>query len=164
MIYTAYFENISSGAVADTPKTLIALRAADTLGYRFRILSVYVGPADDTAADLNVELQLKRVDDVSTGSAGTPNATPTPVPQDSLTMASVITCGTDYVTGGAEPATYTNPVWGIAMNRRNSFPDVLHENDPRVPVANRDQLIGLLATPRTGAAAVLSGYITYKEF
>lgn len=163
MIYVVNFNNISTGAVADTDKTLIAIRAGDTLGYRFLLLELFVGPADDAPVDLNVRLALKRVDDVSAGSAGTPDSTPTPEPIDSLARASVITAGVDYITGGAEPSAYGNDLWVGDMNRRNSISQIWDENDPQVPVFNRDQLAGLVGAPRTGAAAVLSGKMVFKE-
>lgn len=165
MIYTVYFDDVSTSAVADEQKTLQAIRAADTLGYRAKIVELFVGPADNAPVDLNVSLQLKRVDDVTAGGAGTPNSAVTPQPVDSLSRASIITAGEDYVTGGVEPTTYgAVPLWVGDINRRNSIPWFWDEFDPKVPVMNRDQLIGLLGAPRTAAAAVLSGYIKFKEF
>lgn len=165
MEYSVEFDNVSSGAVADAYTTFLALRAADTLGYRFRILELMVGPADDAAVDLNFSVALRRVPDVSAGGAGTAGSAVTPEPTDDLSRAAVITCGIDYVSGGVEPTTYdTVSLWNAAFNRRNSVPWVWDRNDPKIPIANRDQLIGLVGAPRTGAAAVMSGYVVFEEF
>jgi len=162
MKYSVNFDDVPTGAVADTFNTLAALVAADTAGYRCRLLKLVVGPSDDAPADLNVGLQLKRVDDVSGGGAGTGNSNPTPVPLDSLSRAAVITAGEDYVTGGVEPTVYGNPLWQAEMNRRNT---IIQEWAPEdAPVINRDQLFGLLAAPRTAAAARLSGCLEFEEF
>jgi len=162
MRYAVHFTDVPSGAVADTFKTIAALIAADTAGYRCRLRSLQVGPADDAPADLNVALQLQRVDDVSAGGAGTANSNPTPVPKDSLARAAVISAGEDYVTGGVEPTTYGNPLWQIDINRRNSVIKEWGVED--APVINRDQLLGLLAAPRTAAAVRLSGALEFEEF
>jgi len=162
MRYTLPFTDVPTGAVADTAKTLAALIAADTAGYRCRLRKLVVGPADDAPADLNVALQIKRVDDVSAGGAGTANSNPTPMPKDSLSRAAVITTGVDYVTGGVEPTTYGNTMWQIDINRRNSV--IVEWPVDDAPTINRDQLLGLLGAPRTAAAARLSGTLEFEEF
>lgn len=163
MKYAVNCDDVATGAVADTFKTLLAIIAADTAGYRARLLKLIVGPSDDTPQDLNVALRLNRVDDVSAGGAGTANSNPTPRPIDSLSRAAVITAGEDYITGGAEPTTYgTVPIWQAEMNRRNTL---IQEWVPdEAPVINRDQLLGLLAAPRTAAAARLSVSFEFEEF
>ncbi len=159
MRFSAPFDNVASGAVADTYKTLAALVAADTAGYRCRLRSLTVGPADDAPADLNVSLKINRVDDVSAGGAGTATAV-TPAPKDSLSRAAVITAGKAH---SAEPTTYnTVPLWECEINLRNSLIKEWGADD--APVINRDQLLGLLVAPRTAAAATLSGVLEFEEF
>jgi len=158
MRFTVNADNVSTGAVADTFTTELAMRAADTAGYRFRLRSLSVGPADDVPGDLNLAVQVKRVDDVSAGGAGTSTAV-TPVPKDSLSRASVITAGKAHT---VEPTTYGDPLWQVDINRRNSFIKEWAAED--APVANRDQLLGVLLAPRTAAAAVVSIAAEFEEF
>ena len=162
MFFTVDFDDVATSGTINTFKTMAALVAADTAGYRCRLRKLCVGPADDAPADLNVALQLQRVDDVSAGGAGTADSTRTPVPHDSLSRLAVITAGEDYVTGGVEPTPYGNPLWQIELNRRNSL--IVEWGEEEAPVINRDQLLGLLAAPRTAAAANLSGSLTFEEF
>lgn len=158
MRFSVSFDDLSTGAVADTYKTLCAIIAGDTAGYRCRLRSISIGPADNTPQDLNVSIVIKRVDDVSAGSAGTGSAA-TPVPKDSLSRAAVITAKTNC---SAEPSSYGSELYAIDLNRRNSLVKEWLPED--APVINRDQLIGLLAAPRTAAAAVLSGVMEFEEF
>jgi hypothetical protein len=53
---------------------MLALVAADTAGYRCRLTKLVVGFSDDTPKDLNCNVAIKRVDDVSDGVAGTGSA------------------------------------------------------------------------------------------
>lgn len=158
MKFSVNADNVATGAVADTYKTLLAIVAANTAGYRARLLKLVVGPADDAPADLNVSLQLKRVDAVSGGGAGTATAV-TPVPMDSLSRAAVITSGKNHT---VEPTTYGNPVWQGDMHCYNSLIQEWAPED--APVINKDQLLGLLAAPRTAAARTLSVWMEFEEF
>lgn len=158
MRFSINFDDVATGAVADAVKTIAGLRAADTLGYRFRLRSIQIGPSDDAPTDLNVGLQLKRVDDVSAGGTGTSTAT-TPVPRDAESRASIITAGANYT---VEPTVYGDPLWQIELNRRNSM--IKEWSAEEAPVFHRDQQAGLLALPRTGAAANLSGSLEFEEF
>lgn len=163
MKFSVTFDDVATGAVADTFKTICALRAADTAGHRCRLLKLVVGPSEAGAQDLNIALQLKRVDDVSAGGAGTPDSTPTPAKADSLSRAAVITAGVDYITGGVEPTVYgTSPLWQGDMNLRNTIIETWTPEE--APVINSDQLLGLLAAPRTAAARSISGSMEFEEF
>jgi len=157
--YVIPFSDVATGAVADTFKTLAAAQAGDTAGYRFRLRRLAVGPADGAPLDKTVSLQLKRIDDVSAGGAGTKTSV-TPEPKDSLQRAAVCTGGENYT---AEPTTYNSErLWEIGLNARAS---VIKEWDPEdAPVANRDQLIGLLAAPQSADAITLSGSLEIEEF
>ena len=161
--YAVHFTNTATGAVADTFKTMLAIIAADTAGHRARLLKMVVGPSEDAPVDLNVGLQLQRVDDVSAGGAGTAGSNPTPAKMDSESLATVITAGEDYVTGGVEPTTYgTVPLWVGDMHYYNT---IIQEWAPEdAPVIQRDQLLGLLAAPRTAVARSLSGYFEFEQF
>ena len=136
------------------------VQAADTAGYRFRVRSIQIGCSEDTPVDESLLVALKRVDDVSAGGAGTPAASPTPTQLDSLSRASVMAGGTDYV--GGEPTTSGTALFEIDLNGRNSLVKEWSPED--APVANRDQLIGLLVAPRTANAREVTGSIEFEEF
>jgi len=157
-LFAVPFNNLDTGAVADTFVTLAAVQAGDTAGYRCRIRRIAAGPSADSPADLNVALKLTRVDDVSAGGAGTKTAA-TPTQLDSLSAAAVCSGGIDYT---AEPTAYGTVLWAIEMNLRNSIDIDFPPED--APICNRDQLIGLLAAPRSANAAELSGVIWFEEF
>lgn len=162
MRFSCVAADIATNAGQNTWRTMLALRAADTLGYRFRLRSLAISFSDDAPADLNVGVLVKRVDDVSAGGAGTANAALTPVPQDSQSRAAVITAGEDYEQGGVEPTVYGDPLWGIELNRRNGCIKEWSAED--APVALRDQSIGILAAPRTAAAARMTITAEFEEF
>jgi hypothetical protein len=159
MRFIVPFSDVATGAVADTfGKTLAAVRAADTAGYRCRIRRLAVGCSDNAPPDLAIALVLKRVDDVSAGGAGTSTAV-TPTQRDSLSRAAVCTAGKGHT---VEPTVYGEPLFQTEMNLRNT---IIQEWDAEgAPVANRDQLIGLLAAPRTAVAHNLSGELEFEEF
>ena len=159
MKFSVTFDNYSSSASADTLQTAAAIIAGDTAGYRCRIRSITVGPADDSPADLNLSIQLKRIEDYSAGGAGTAGSNPTPVPKDSLSRASVCTAGIEY---SGEPTAYGDAFWETEISRRNTVIKEWSVED--APICNRDQVIGLLIAPRTAAAAVISGTIEFEEF
>lgn len=160
--YKMTFDNVATGAVADTFTTLAAIVAADTAGYRARLLSLTIGPADDAPVDKNVAVKLCRVDDVSAGGAGTATTVSgaNMAKADSESAASVISGGHTYT---VEPTTYgTYPLWVGAFNARGGL--VKHWDREDAPVIQRDQLLGLLAAPRDAAAITLSGTMEFEVF
>jgi len=159
MLFTISFDNLATEATADAFETMLAARAADTAGYRFRLRSIAVGCAEDSPVDLPLAVQVRIVDDVSDGGAGTATNALTPEPHDSLGRASVITGGSKYT---AEPTTYGDPLFALEMNLRASLIKEWAPED--APVVNRDQLLGLLVAPRTSAARTISGCMVIEEF
>ena len=158
MRYSVNFDDVASGSVADTFATIAALIAADTTGHRCRLLSISLGPSDDAPLDLSLAIQLRRVNDVSAGGNGTGTAF-TPVPQDSAAVAAVITAKTDC---SVEPTTYTEPLWQIDMNTRNSI--IKQWTPEEAPIINQDQLLGLLVAPRSANAITVSGTLEFEQF
>ena len=160
MRYSVTGTDMQTSAVADTYETMLALIAADTAGHRARLLSLAVGIADDAPGDLQLAVSLQRVDDVSAGGVGTPGASPTPVPKDSQAIASVVTAGDGPYT--AEPTTYGDPIWEIELNRRDGFIKEWAPED--APIINRDQLLGVLCAPRTGAACQVTITMEFEVY
>jgi len=153
--FAVSFRNVLGDAVADADTTIAAVIAADTAGHRCRIREIALGFADDAPADLNMGVSLQRTDNTGAGTK-----TPfTAVPLDSLSLASIISGGIDYT---AEPTTYGNPLWAIELHRQNSLIQQWAPED--APICNRNETIGLVTTPRTAAAATMSGHIIFEEF
>ncbi len=157
MRFSVTATNVATGEVADTFKTMLAVIAGDTAGYRGALRKLTIGPSDDEPKDLNVAVKLCRIDDLSAGNAGTKTAV-TPVQKDSLSRAAVLSGGKNYT---GEPDTYGNPIWEVDMNRRATI--VMEWDEEQAPVINRDQLLGLLAAPRTAAAANLTITMEFDE-
>ena len=160
--YTLEFDDIATGAVANTYKTLASLLVADTAGHRCRLRALTVGPADDSPPDVNIGLQLNRVSDISAGSAGTSTAVSgaNMAKRDPGSLDSIVTGGIDH---SAEPTTYdTEPVWAGAINARGAI--VKEWGEAEAPIATQDMLLGLLVAPRTAAAVRCSGSLEFESY
>jgi hypothetical protein len=158
MKFSVLVANAATGSSADAYTTMLALVAADTQGYRCRLTKLAVGPDDDSPADVNVAIAIKRVDSVSGGGAGTGTAV-TPLPKDSESRAAVITA---KHTCTVEPTVYGTALWALSFNKRTGF--VVNWLPEDAPVINRNQLLGVLAAPRTAAAAYLTITAEFEEF
>ncbi len=155
--FTLSFRNIAGDATGDADTTIAAVFTADTLGHRCRIREIALGFSDDAPADLNMGVSLQRTGNAG---AGTAASSPTPEKLDSLSLASIVSAGVDYT---AEPTTYgTNPLWAIELHRQNSLIQQWASED--APICGRNELIGLVTTPRTAAAGSMSGHIIFEEF
>jgi hypothetical protein len=163
MRYTIPFSDIPTGAVANTLSTMVTAIAADTLGYRFWVSKITVGGSLDAPVDLPIEIALKRVNDVSAGGVGTANAAVTPIPQDSLSRASILTAGEDYETGGVEPTTYGIALYQNEINGHNTLTEEWDFDNTPV-ICGRDMLVGLLCGPRTAALVRVTGELVVVEF
>lgn len=163
MRYKMPFSDIATGAVADTFTTMATVVSADTTGYRYRVRSIEVGPADDTPSDANVAIRLERVADVSAGSAGSSADT-----VSAANMPKVDPSSRDSVMTGArahsvEPSTFeTEPLFQLDINVRGGFIKEWALED--APIAGQDMLIALRAAPRAGSAVRVSGAIEFEEF
>ena len=155
--FTIPFENVLGDALADAGTTLAAAITADTAGHRCRIREIALGFADDAPADLNMGVALKRTSNVGAGTS----TSVTPEPADSDSLAAIVSGAIDYT---AEPTTYGLALWAIELHRQNSLIKEWAPDDPAAPVCNRNETIGLVTTPRTAAAATMSGHIVFEEF
>ncbi len=166
MLYTVTFESIDTGALADTFKTMLALLMPDTNdGHRARLRKLIVGASQVTPSDDSMLLQIKRILDVSVGSAGTAGTTigAAAVPKvDPDSIDSFASAKIDY---SAEPTTYaTEAIYAAPFNTRGGLIERWEPFDPEAPVFRRDQLLGLLIAPRAAAAVAITGSITFETF
>jgi len=163
MRYSLPFDDLATSASANTFKTMIAMISADVAGRRFRVRSLQLGFADDTPADTNLCIQMKRIADVSAGTAGTAGTTLSAanVPKKEPTVAdTVVTCKRNY---SAEPTAYeAEALFETELNARGSIIKEWSEVD--APVAGQDMHIGLLVAPRNAAARQVSGSIEFEQF
>jgi len=162
MRYSLTFDDVATGTVADTFTTFAAIIVADTAGHRCRLRSLCIGPSDDAPADLNVGIKLARIADVSGGSAGTGTAVTTANMGkiDPGTPASLMSGKRDFT---AEPTAYeTEPLFAMGMNARGGL--IKEWSEDGAPVVTQDQLLGLLACPRTTTAVKLSGSLEFEIY
>lgn len=162
-----HFSDETTGAVADTYKTLVAIIAADTAGHRAALLSLNVGCSDNAPVDETFGCQIQIVKDVSAGGSGTSSISVTAAQMaraDWGEIDGVITGKIDFVGGGVEPTTYDSsyPLFNHEFNTRGGFfKEWTFETAPKI---GRDQLLGVLFTPRVATARNLSGSITFQEY
>jgi hypothetical protein len=159
---TIPFEDVDTGIVADTFKTMAALEIADNQENKWRLVEIMVGPSANTPQDLNVDIQVKRINDVSAGGAGTSTAITAanlPLSEDDATPPVDLEGNVNY---SAEPTTYeTHPQWHGSFNARGALIHQWEAN--KGPVVKRDQLLGLLAAPQTTTAITLSGHMIFEQ-
>jgi len=156
MRYVVTCEDKATGAVADTYKTFVGVKAANTTGYRLRLRSLFVGPTVDSPVDRNVGVKVARTNNAADGT-GTAQ---TPEPKSNQLRASVMTAKVDY---SAEPTTYdTPPLWAAGMNLRGA---ILKEWAPEdAPCVGPNETLGVLIAPRSANAERLTVAVEYEEY
>ena len=155
--YCIPFEAVATAAVAGTEKTIAEVINANTSGHRCRLLEIAVGPADAAPLDYNLGLSLQRDNAGAAAASGTGTAV-TPAPLDNDAVACVQTAKKNL---SAEP-TYDDELWRIEMNGRSTLVQQWAPED--APVCQQDQLIGLVAEPRSANAHTISGHIIFENF
>lgn len=153
--YSAVLSNLASGSSADTFKTLLSLKAGSTTGHRGRLISLEIGPADDSPQDLNGAIRINRADQTTDGTS----TAQTPAKLDPSAEASVMTGGVNHT---AEPTTYeTVPLWEVGFNTRGSFFKEWLEAD--APRWGPDETLGLLIAPRSNNQITVSATVVWEE-
>ncbi|MEK6798959.1 MAG: hypothetical protein AABZ12_08355 [Planctomycetota bacterium] len=161
MRYTLPFDDVSTGAVADTYKTIAALIVANTAGHRCRVRKISVGFSDNAPADRNVGLRLQRIASLAT--AGTPGSTLSGAnmpKKDTGSIDSLVTGARNY---SVEPTTFeTEPLWEMDINDRSGL--VMEWGEEEAPRAIQNQYLCVRAAPRAAAASALSGTIEFELY
>jgi len=161
-VYSLTFNDVDSGAVADTFKTMAALIVPDTAGNRFRLLGFNLGCAENSPVDEIMAVKLHRIADVSAGTAGTAGSTVSAANMakfDPGSVASIISGKLNY---SAEPTAYeTEPLWFGEFNLRGVLQWQFLD---KPPIFTQDSHLGLLASPRTATARKLTGTLIYEVF
>lgn len=150
--------DVATGAVVDTWKTLMALKAANTIGHRGRLRKLIVGGAGGAAQDVQVSLRLTRTDNTTDGT-GDNDLTETKKDPDSI--AANLIAKSDY---SAEPTTKaTNYVGEYSINSRGLL--VIEWPDPvEAPVIAQNSTLCLEATPGAASAVTLNVTLEWEEF
>lgn len=164
MKYVFCAENIATGAVADTFKTMLATITPNTNGLRHRMKSLSVGFADDAPADRNVAIQVKRIASVSGGTAGTATTVTTTAlgKKDTLGPDTSMVVKKNYT---VEPTTYeAESLFAADLNDRNGIQKEWSTFDDDAPVAQKDQHLGILAAPRAAFASTLTICAEIEQF
>lgn len=164
MLYDIAFEDFATSATGDTYKTAVACHATNTLGHRYKLREVDVQAADDTPLDKNLAVQIKKVLDVSAGSAGTPGTTIAAADlskRDTLQIDAPFGAGIEYPT--TPPSSYkTEAIKQWEFNAHGGL--IYGWSFADAPVCNRDELLGVLVAPRAAGAIQTSGGMTIETF
>ena len=160
MIYSLTVEDVATDSAADTFKTLLALKAANTAGHRGRLLQLCVGPSDDTPADLNLAVRVNKTDNAGNGTGATSVASANIPKADPNQRDSIMTGYRGYAT---EPTTYdTEAPWKFDLNRRGGL--IQNWDDREAPTWGPSETLGILLAPRTAAAANVTITVVWEEF
>ncbi len=164
-LYILPFDDVATGASANVWDTIAAAIVADTALKRIELVEIALGPADDAPLDLSAGVRIKRIADVSGGTAGTAGGTLTAAQMGrgrSDVADPPFTGKTGYT---AEPTVYeggtsvTNCLFQIGINTRSL---VVIPVAPGLCIAQQDQHLGLLLAPRTAAAQRWSGHLVFS--
>jgi len=151
MHYSVPFEDVASGAVVGTFKSLASVIAG--AGKRAKIRAIRVGFGGEAADDINMTLQLIRGTTDGTGSAVTP------VQRDMLSAAAGCTAKKNYSVECADLESL--PVCEFGLNSRGTA--FLEWGPQEAPVVNASKCIFLRATPGAATARKMSGVIEFEE-
>ncbi len=148
--------DVETGAVVDTFKSLLGLKAADTVGHRARIRSLTAGGAGAAAQDIQVALRLVRSNNTTDGTA----TAVTPEKLDPDSVAANLSGKKDY---SAEPTVVASvPVWEGSINARGTL--VKEWLPGEGPVVDRDSTMLLQGAPGITTAVPLSVAMEFEEF
>ena len=163
MLYDIAFEDFATSATINTYLTAVACNATDTIGHRYRLRELDVHSADDTPVDKNLAVQVKRVENVTGGTTGTPGTTIAAGDmqrRDTLSVACPFGAGIEYT---VEPTVYETIA--IKQWEFNAHGGLIYGwSVADAPVCNRNQLIGVLVAPRANGALQVSGGIAIETF
>lgn len=151
---TAY--DVPTGAVVDTFKTLMSLKAANTTGHRARLRSLNVAGAGGAAQDIQATLRLLRSDNTGDGTA----TSVTPTKKDPDSLAANLTAAKAH---SAEPTTMESTyIWEGALNARGTLIKEWGEDD--APIIAKNTALNLQGTPGTTTAVTLNITMEWEEY
>jgi len=148
VIYSATFEDFGTGTSDNTYVTACNIIVPDTTdGHRIRLRKIWLGPASNSPADLNIGVRVMRVADISAGAAGTAGATVAAADMGKADPGAIdpfFTAGIEY---SAEPSTYeTEALFQDGLNAHATLTEYWGPDE--APIATRDMSLALLICPR----------------
>lgn len=158
-VYAIKVEGIATGASANTFKTLLGLKLANTAGHVARLRRLVVGGGGGAAQDLQVSIRLRRTDNNADGTSTAVNVN-TIGKHESEQIASVVSAiGKNYT---VEPTNYeTEMLGGGALNTRGGL--VLEWAPGEGPRFGKNQTLGIEGAPGSATAANLEIALEWEE-
>lgn len=160
MNYKLKVDGIATGAVANTFKTLLGLKLADTAGHRARLRRLIVGGGGGAPQDLQVSLRLRRADNTTDGTKTDVNVNTIGSADDGQIASRIAAIGKNYTD---EPTTYETGTLGLAaVNTRSTL--VMEWGPDDAPVWGPNQSLCLEGAPGSATAATLEVAAEWEEF
>ncbi len=153
-------DGLSTGAVANTFLTALAVKFANTTGHRARLRSLAIGGTGGAPQDIQVSARLRRTGNTSDGTS-TAVATTYVTKADPNSIASNVTAiGKNYT---VEPTTYEPGSLGLgSFNARNTI--IKEWALDQAPVWGPNQTLGLEVAPGSATATTLEVTLEWEEF
>lgn len=146
---------VATGAVVGTYKSILGLKAANTVGHRGKVRRLSVGFGGEAAQDVNVSLRLTKTDN---NSDGTSTAVTAKRKDESGMVVSVMTGGKNYT---VEPDNVDSQhLWECGLNSRGSLVIDWGEDGP---VWGENETLLLQATPGAAAAVKMTATLEWDE-
>lgn len=157
--YSVKVDGISTGAVANTYKTVLGLKLANTTGHKARLRRLVVGGGGGAAQDLQVSVKIDRTGNTTDGTSTSVNVA-TILQHEADSVASNINAiGKNYT---AEPTTLAGDAGaGGSLNTRGAL--VLEWPEGKGPEWGINQTLCILAAPGAATAATLDIGVEWDE-
>jgi hypothetical protein len=151
---------VTTGAVANTFKTLLGFKLANTAGHRARLKRLIIGGAGQAAQDVNVSIHLHRTDNSADGTSTAVNVN-TIASKVSEQIASIVNAiGKNY---SAEPTTMeAGNLLPFSLNGRSTI--VLGPADFGTEVIwGKNQTLCIEGAPGEALAVILDVGVEWEE-
>jgi len=158
-IFHCKVEGLVTGASANTFKTILGLKFADTLGHRARLRKLVIGGGGGAPKDKQVSLRLRKTDITTDGTSTAVNVNTIGKSDPTSVASNIAAIGKNY---SAEPTTMgTDTLGGGAMNDRGGL--VLEWPGDDAPVWGKKECLCLEAAPGEAVAVNLEAYVCWEE-
>ena len=158
-IHHCKVEGLVTGAVANTFKTILGMKFADTLGHRAKLRKLVVGGGGGAGQDLQVSLRLRKTNIDADGTSTAVNVNTIGKSDPTSVASNVAAIGKNYT---VEPTTMgTDTLGGGAINGRGGL--VLEWPGDDAPIWGKGECLCLEAAPGEATAANLEAYVCWEE-
>ena len=159
-LFQTKVDSIATGSTANTYKTLLGLKFADTAGHRGRLRRLIVSGGGGAPQDLQCSIKLRRSDNTGDGTSTSVN-TNTISKKDPASVASNVSAiGKNFT---AEPTTIdTDILGGGSFNCRGVLELAFTEEE--APVWGKNETLLVQGAPGQATAATLEIFAVWEEF